>query len=144
MDYFGVSTPLNQTASISIPDARTIIISPFDKKLLGEIAKAVQLADVGVQPNNDGNVIRLPVPPLNEERRKQISKIIRKLCEDTKVGVRLVRQDANNKMKKMEKDKTLNKDDSKSSSKKIQTITDGFITKVDLLTKKKENEIMTL
>ena len=143
VDYYGVNTPLNQVASISVPDARTILVSPFDKKLLVEIEKAIQIADIGIQPNNDGNVIRLPVPALNEDRRKEISKSIRKLGEDAKVAIRLVRKDVNNKSKKMEKDKDLNEDELRSLTKEIQEITDKYIKNIDILTSKKEKEVMS-
>jgi ribosome recycling factor len=143
VDYYGVNTPLNQVASISVPDARTILISPFDKKLLVGIEKAIQIADIGIQPNNDGNVIRLPVPALNEDRRKEISKSIRKLGEDAKVAIRLVRKDVNNKSKKMEKGKELNEDELRTLTKEIQEMTDKYTKNIDTLTSKKEKEVMS-
>lgn len=143
VDYYGTPTPLNQVASLSTPDARTIVISPFEKKLAGEIEKAIQIADVGIQPNNDGNVIRLPIPPLNEDRRKKIAKEIKKLGEDSKVSIRLVRQDINNKIKKTEKAKDINKDDSAHFQKEIQECTDRFIKKVTEKVALKEKEILS-
>ena len=105
VNYYGKPTPLNQVASLSTPDARSLLISPFEKSILGEIEKAIHIADIGIQPNNDGSVIRLPVPPLNEERRKEIAKSIKKMGEDAKVSIRKIRQDFNTKIKKLEKDK---------------------------------------
>src|SRR5690606_22355455 len=101
--YYGTPTPLNQVASLSTPDARSIVIAPFEKKLIAEIEKAIHMADLGIQPTNDGSVVRLPIPALNEERRKEIAKSIRKLGEDAKVSVRKARQDANTRIKKLEK-----------------------------------------
>ena len=144
IEYYGTLTPLNQVASLSTPDARTIVISPFEKKLAGEIERAIQIADIGIQPSNDGNVIRLPVPPLNEERRKQIAKEIKKLGEDTKVAVRLVRQDVNTKIKKAEKAKELGEDESKDLQKEVQDCTDGFIKKIAEKVSSKEKEILSL
>lgn len=144
VDYYGTPTPLNQVASLSTPDARTIVISPFEKQLASEIEKAIHIADIGIQPNNDGNVVRLPVPPLNEERRKEIAKEVKKLGEESKISVRLVRQDINNKIKKSEKDKILNKDESNDLQKKIQECTDNFIKKINEKITTKEKEILSL
>ena len=108
VEYYGTLTPLNQVASVSTPDARTILVTPFEKKILADIERAIQIAAIGIQPNNDGQKIRLPIPPLNEERRKEIAKNIKKVGEDAKVGIRLVRQDYNAKIKKQEKNKEPN------------------------------------
>ena len=143
VDYYGTPTPLNQVASLSTPDARTLLVSPFEKKILSEIEKAIQIADIGVQPNNDGNVIRLPVPPLNEERRKEIAKSIKKFGEDAKIAIRLIRQDYNNKLKKLEKSKDINEDEVKLLLKDIQSCTDKFIKIIDQKVSKKEEEILT-
>ena len=143
INYYGNPT-LNQVASLSTPDARTIIISPFEKKLIGDIERAIQVADLGVQPVNDGNVVRLSIPPLNEERRKEIAKSIRKLGEEAKVAVRKTRQDSNTRVKKLEKAKELAEDDSKKLQKDIQGKTDHYIKVVDEKITKKESEIMTL
>ena len=144
INYYGNPTPLNQVASVSTPDARTIIISPFEKNLISDIERAIQVADLGVQPVNDGNVVRLSIPPLNEERRKEIAKSIKKLGEEAKVSVRKVRQDANTKVKKLEKAKEIAEDDSKKIQKDIQSKTDEYIKKVDEKIEKKESEILTL
>ena len=144
VDYYGTPTPVNQIASVSTPDARTVLISPFEKKMLSDIERAIQIADIGVQPNNDGSVIRLPVPPLSEERRKEIAKSIKKIGEDTKVGIRKVRQDQNSKLKTLEKNKEINEDDSKKLQKKIQDCTDKFVKSVDETVKTKEAEVLSL
>ncbi len=144
VDFYGTPTPINQVASISTPDARTIVISPFDKKSIQNIERAIQVADVGIQPNNDGNVIRLPVPPLNEQRRKDIAKQIHKMGEDVKVAVRKVRQDLNTSVKKEEKDKILSEDDSKKAQELIQKNTDAYCKQIDEKVAKKEKEILTM
>lgn len=144
VNYYGTPTPINQVASVSTPDARTVLINPFEKKLIQEIEKAIQMADVGIQPNNDGNVIRLPVPPLNEERRKSIAKEIKKLGEESKIAVRKVRQDANTKIKKMEKAKELNEDESKDLQADVQKKTDQFIKVIGDKVTAKEKEILSL
>jgi ribosome recycling factor len=144
VDYYGTPTPLNQVASLSIPDARTIVVTPFEKKFLREIERAIQLASIGVQPNNDGSVVRLPVPPLNEERRKEIAKSIRKCGEDAKVSVRSVRQTYNTKAREQEKQKQINEDELKTLQKNIQNITDDFSGKISQIITMKEKEILTL
>ena len=143
VNYYGNPTPVNQVASLSTPDARTIVIAPFEKKLIGDIERAIHMADIGVQPSNDGNVIRLPIPPLNEERRKEIAKSIRKLAEETKINLRKVRQDGNAQIKKMEKDKAIAEDESKRLQKDIQTLTDRYVQTVDERVSKKEAEILS-
>ncbi len=144
INYYGTPTPLNQVASVSTPDARTIVISPFEKKSLSEIEKAIQVADIGIQPNNDGNVIRLPIPPLNEERRKEIAKTVHKVGEEAKVSIRKIRQDLNAKIKKSEKDKEFAEDESLRLQKEVQVFTDNFIKLIDSKVEKKSKEILTL
>lgn len=144
VSYYGNLTPLNQVASLSTPDARTIVISPFEKKLLGELEKAIQIADIGIQPTNDGNVIRLPIPPLNQERRQEIAKSIKKHGEEAKVHMRKIRQDANTHIKKMEKDKEISEDERKNLEKAVQTLTDKYVALIDTKIQKKEGEILTL
>ena len=143
VEYYGTLTPLNQVASLSTPDARTIVVTPFEKNLLSDIERAIQIAAIGIQPNNDGQKIRLPIPPLNEERRKEIAKNIKKVGEDAKVGIRLVRQDYNAKIKKQEKNKELNEDDSRALQKDIQDCTDKYIKLTDEKTQAKEKEVLT-
>lgn len=144
VNYYGTPTLINQVASLSTPDARTIVIAPFEKKLIPEIEKAIQIADIGIQPTNDGNVIRLPILPLNEERRKEIAKSIKKIGEEAKVGVRMVRQEANGKVKKMEKAKELAEDESKKLQKEVQDQTDRYIKVIDEKIAKKEKEVLSI
>ena len=144
VNYYGNPSPIQQLASLSTPDARTIIISPFEKSLIGDIERAIQIADLGAQPVNDGNVVRLSIPALNEERRKNIAKSIKKLGEEAKVAVRKVRQDANARVRKQEKVKELAEDESKKLQKSIQERTDEYIRQVDERIGKKEGEILTL
>lgn len=144
VDYYGSPTPLNQVASLATPDPRSIVITPFEKSIIGSIERSIQMANLGLQPTNDGNVIRIPIPPLTEERRKEIAKGIRKSGEDAKVGVRKFRQDANNALKKAEKDKEISEDDSKSFQKDVQTITDKYTKIIDQRILKKEDEVLKL
>lgn len=144
INYYGNPTPLNQVASVSTPDARTVIIAPFEKKVISDIERAIQVADIGIQPTNDGNVVRLPIPPLNEQRRKEIAKSIKKLGEEAKIGIRKQRQDSNAKIKKQEKAKEIAEDESKKLQKDIQSITDKYIKVIDEKVVKKESEIMTI
>jgi ribosome recycling factor len=143
VDYYGTLTPLSQVASLSTPDARQIVISPFEKKSLSDIERAIQIAQIGIQPTNDGHVIRLPIPPLNEERRKEIAKSVKKFGEEAKVGIRKIRQDWNTQVKKMEKDKELGEDESKKLQKEIQDKTDDYIKKIDEKAAAKEKEILS-
>lgn len=144
VDYYGNPTPINQVASLSTPDPRSIVISPFEKKLIGEIERSIQMANLGLQPTNDGNIIRIPVPPLTEERRKEIAKGIKKTGEEAKVSIRKVRQDTNSSLKKLEKDKEISEDESKTYQKDVQDITNKFIKIIDEKVAKKESEVLTL
>ena len=139
--YYGSPTPLNQVATLTVPDARTIVITPFEKKTLGDIEKAIMAANLGLQPNNDGNIIRVPVPPLTEDRRKELVKSIKKLGEDAKVAIRLVRRDANDKIKK---NKDLAEDVSKKIQKDVQKETDACIAIVDNRLAEKEKELLSM
>lgn len=139
--YYGSPTPLNQVATLTVPDARTIIITPFEKKTLSDIERAIMAANLGLQPNNDGNIIRVPVPPLTEDRRKELVKSIKKLGEDAKVAIRLLRRDANDKIKK---DKDLAEDLSKKIQKDVQKETDACIAIVDSRLVEKEKELLSL
>lgn len=142
VDYYGTPTPLNQVATVSVPEARSIVVSPFEKTLIQPIEKAIMIADLGFQPNNDGNVVRIPIPALTEERRKDIVKKLKKLMEDAKVSIRHVRRDANDSVKKAEKDKSISEDESKKLQQDVQKFTDDFIKKVDSIAEAKEAEIM--
>lgn len=144
VDYYGTPTPLNQVGTLTTPDARTITIAPFEKKLIGEIEKAIMKADVGVQPTNDGNVVRIPIPALNEERRKDIVKNLKKTAEDAKVAIRNSRRDANEAVKKLAKDKAATEDEAKRLEADIQKHTDAYIKLVDEKLAKKELEVMKI
>ena len=143
VDYYGTPTPVPQVASLSVPDPKTLLIQPWDASLLPAIEKAIMKSDLGLTPANDGKVIRLVMPPLNEERRKQLAKAVGKLTEDTRVAIRNIRHDANKKLKTMEKDKKISEDDGHRGQDQIQKITDRFIQRADELLKKKEQEILT-
>ncbi|MFQ5519864.1 MAG: ribosome recycling factor, partial [Candidatus Methylomirabilia bacterium] len=126
VDYYGTPTPLNQAASLSVPDPKTILIQPWDPSLLPAFEKAILKSDLGLSPTNDGKVIRLVLPPLTEERRKQLARVVGKLAEEARVAIRNVRQDANKKLKGMEKDKKISEDDSRRAQDQVQKTTDKF------------------
>ncbi|ROL60824.1 ribosome recycling factor [Bacteroidetes/Chlorobi group bacterium ChocPot_Mid] len=142
VDYYGSLSPISQIASISVPDAKMIVIQPWDKSTLSIIEKAIQSADLGFNPQNDGNVIRIPVPPLTEERRREFVKVSKKIAEDGKIAVRNIRRDNMEALKKGEKDKDFSEDDRKYGEEEVQTLTDNFIRKIDELQLKKEKELM--
>lgn len=142
VEYYGVQTPLNQVGAISVPEARQILVTPWDRSLLGEITKAIQVADIGVNPINDGNGVRLTFPELNEERRKQIVKEVKALGEDAKVAIRNVRRDGIDVAKKLKNDGEMTEDELKGAEDKIQKITDKYTEKVDEAISKKEKEVM--
>ena len=144
VDYYGVATPIQQIASISVPEGRTLQIQPWDTSTLKLIEKAIQVSDLGINPNNDGRVIRLVFPPLTEERRKEIVKEVKKMAEDGKVAIRSVRRDAIEKLKAMKKDSTITEDDQANGEKKVQNLTDKFCAEVDSLQAAKEKEILEL
>ncbi len=144
VDYYGNPSPLNQLATLSTPDARTIVVSPFEKNLISEIEKAIRKADLGINPTNDGSVVRIPIPQLTEDRRKDIVKSLKKLAEEAKVSIRMSRKDANDAIKKGEKDKEIDEDASKRLQGDIQKETDKYIKKVDDIVAKKEKEVMTI
>ena len=141
VEYYGSQLPLNQVATISIPEPRLIIIQPWDKTALPNIEKAIFKSALGLTPNNDGTVIRLAVPPLTTERREELIKLTQRMAEEAKVAIRNIRRDANNEIKKLEKDKKLSEDDSFKAQEKVQHTTDQFIEKVDQVQKDKEKEI---
>ncbi|MCX6118913.1 MAG: ribosome recycling factor [Proteobacteria bacterium] len=144
VDYYGNPTPLSQVATMSTPDARTITIAPFEKKLIAEIEKAIHKADIGVQPTNDGNVVRLPFPALTEDRRKDIVKNIKKIGEEAKISIRNIRRDSNEEIKKQEKEKKVSEDDRKKLEIDVQKHTDNFIKMIDDKILVKEKEVMTI
>ena len=142
VDYYGAQTPINQVGAISVPEARQILITPWDKSLIGPITKAIQMAELGVNPINDGNGVRLTFPELNEDRRKQIVKEVKALGEDAKVAVRNVRRDGIDDAKKQEKAGEITEDELKGAEDKIQKITDKFTAKIDEMISAKEKEVM--
>lgn len=144
VDYYGSPTPINQMAGISVPEARLIVIQPWDMSVLKEIERAILASDIGITPNNDGKVIRLNFPELNEERRKEIVKDIRKMSEEAKVAVRQIRRDGIDEFKKMQKESAITEDDLKSAEDSIQKLTDKYVDEIDQITTAKEKEIMTV
>jgi ribosome recycling factor len=143
VDYYGSKVPISNTASVNTQDARTLIIQPWEKTMLTPIEKAIQMANLGLNPQNDGVIIRIMIPPLTEERRKDLTKSAKSLGEDAKVGIRATRKDAMEQIKKLQKD-GLPEDEAKDAETKIQTLTDGHVLKVDKHIEQKEKEIMTV
>ncbi len=144
VDYYGTPTPVNQVASVSVPEARTITIQPWDASILGAINKAIQASDIGINPQNDGKMLRLNFPPLTEDRRKEIVKDVHKIAEGSKVQIRNVRRDAIEDLKKMKKGGDLTEDDLKDGEKKVQDLTDKYIKMVDKISADKQKEIMAI
>ena len=144
VDYYGAPTPVNQLAAVSVTEARTLTIQPWDTSILRQIEKAIQKSDIGINPNNDGKVIRMQFPPLTEDRRKDIVKDVQKLAEETKVQIRNVRRETIEKLKAMKKAGELTEDDLKQGEKKTQDLTDKFTKKVDSISADKQKEIMEL
>ncbi len=144
VDYYGTATPIQQIATVSVPEARILQIQPWDTSTLKLIEKAIQVSDIGINPNNDGRVIRLAFPPLTEERRRDLVKEIKKMAEDSKVAVRSIRRDAIEKLKAMKKDNQITEDDQANGEKKIQNITDKFTAEIDKLEAVKEKEILEI
>ncbi|MRH42291.1 ribosome recycling factor [Aquibacillus halophilus] len=142
VDYYGAPTPLNQLASISAPEARLLVITPFDKTSTGDIEKAIQKADLGLSPSSDGNVIRINIPALTEERRKDLAKVVGKFAEEAKVQVRNIRRDSNDLLKKSEKNGDITEDDLRGFHDDVQQETDKYIGEIDKLVVEKEKEIM--
>ncbi len=142
VNYYGQPTPVKQLCNISIPEPRTIVVQPWDKTTLADIEKAILAANLGITPENDGNVVRLPFQPLTEEKRRDIVKSLKKLAEETRVAIRNIRRDANEHAKKMEKGGDISEDEEKKLLKEIQDLTDDWIKKVDEVEKSKEKEIL--
>jgi ribosome recycling factor len=142
VNYYDTQTPLQQLATLSIPESRQITIQPWDQKIIPDIEKAILKSDLGLTPSNNGKIIRIIIPPLTEERRKQLVKAVKKKAEEAKVAIRNIRRDANDELKKLEKDKQLSEDEAKKSHDEVQKVTDTYISKVDDVLKLKEKEIM--
>ena len=144
VEYYGTPTPLNQVATISVPEARLVVIQPWDPTVLNEIEKAIQKSELSLNPSNDGKVIRINIPPLTEERRKEYVKMAKNMAEQARVAVRNIRRDANDGIKKKEKDGDITEDQSKKGHDDIQDMTDKHIEKIDALLEEKEKEIMEI
>jgi ribosome recycling factor len=142
VNYYGSTVPLKQVANLAIPEARLITIQPWDRNLLGDIEKAILKADIGITPNNNGVLIRLPIPPLTEERRKELVRLVHQLGEEGRVSVRNVRRDSIDQLKKLEKDKKISQDDQRNGEADVQKCTDEFVRKIDEAIKVKEAEVM--
>lgn len=142
VDYYGAPTPVNQLAGVSVPEARLLVIQPYDKTILSEIEKAILKSDLGLTPSNDGNIIRLSIPQLTEERRKDLVKLVKKESEEGKIAIRNIRRDANDDLKKLEKSGDITEDDLRGYTDDIQKLTDEHINKIDSITKDKEKEIL--
>ncbi|MCD7033751.1 ribosome recycling factor [Metabacillus sp. GX 13764] len=142
VDYYGAPTPVNQLASINVPEARMLVIQPYDKSALGDIEKAIQKADLGLTPSNDGSIIRISIPALTEERRRDLVKLVKKYGEEAKVAIRNIRRDGNDDLKKAEKNGEITEDELRGQSEKVQKLTDEYIENIDKVSKEKEKEIM--
>ncbi len=144
VEYYGALTPLKQLATVSAPEPRMLLITPFDKTAINDMERAILKADLGLTPSNDGNVIRINIPALTEERRKELVKVVRKYAEEAKVVIRNIRRDANDDLKKSEKDGELTEDELRGYQDDVQKSTDNFIKKIDDLTKEKEEEVLSV
>ena len=144
VDYYGTPTPLNQMASVAVPEPQLLTVQPWDMSQLGAVEKDIIAANLGLNPSNDGKMIRLPVPPLNEERRKQLAKQVHEIAEEHRIAIRNIRHASNDALKKMLKDKEISEDDERSGLEKVQKATNDFIAKLDELSKNKEQEIMSV
>ena len=144
VDYYGTMTPLNQMASVHAPEPQMLTVQPWDQTQIGAVEKAVRAADLGLNPSNDGKLVRIPIPALTEERRKQLAKQVHDIAEDHRTAVRNVRRDANDRLKKMLKDKSISEDAERDALEEIQKLTNTFISKIDELTRTKEQEIMSV
>lgn len=144
VEYYGNPTPLNQVATISVPEARLVVIQPWDKSVIGEIEKAIQKSELSVNPSNDGKIIRISIPPLTEERRKEFVKMAKNMAEQSKVSIRNVRRDANDELKKSEKDGDMSEDDLKRAEDEVQKLTDKYVEEVNTILEAKESEILEI
>lgn len=144
VDYYGTQSPLNQVANVSVADAHTLSITPWDKSMVAEIDKAILIADLGLNPVNDGTNIKVPIPPLTEERRKDLAKLVKKFGEDAKIALRNIRRDANDKLRKLEKNKELSEDLRHDGEADVQTVTDNHSKTIDEMIEHKEKEIMEI
>lgn len=144
VDYYGTPTPINQVATLSTPESRLILISPWDKNAIGDIEKAIQKSDLGLMPSNDGNVIRIAIPPLTEESRRELVKVVKKMGEESRIRLRNARRDANNQFKTLKKDSEISEDDLYTYQDEVQKVTDEYMKKIDAIFAAKEKEIMEI
>ena len=144
VDYYGTPTPLNQMASVHAPEPQMLTVQPWDQTQVVTVEKAIRAADLGLNPSNDGKLVRIPIPPLTEERRKQLAKQVHEIAEEHRTAVRNIRRDANEKLKKMLKDKAISEDNERDGLDEVQKLTDSYISKIDELSKSKEHEIMSV
>jgi ribosome recycling factor len=144
IDYYGTPTPLNQMASVHAPEPQMLTVQPWDVTQLGNIEKAIRSADLGLNPSNDGKLVRIPIPPLTEERRKQLARQIHEIAEEHRTAIRNIRRDENDKLKKMLKDKSISEDSERDALDQVQKLTDTYISKIDELSKSKEHEILSV
>ena len=142
VEAYGTTVPLNQVAALSIPDATSIVAQPFDPSLITAIEKAIRAANLGLNPGNDGKIVRIPLPPLTDERRKELSRLVHKLAEEARNGVRQLRREANDRLKKLQKDHAISEDDERRGLEEVQKITDGHIKLVDEVQKKKDQDLL--
>ena len=144
VDYYGTPTPLTQMASVHAPEPQMLTVQPWDQTQVGNVEKAIRAADLGLNPSNDGKLVRIPIPPLTEERRKQLAKQVHEIAEEHRTAVRNIRRDANEKLKKMLKDKAISEDNERDGLDEVQKLTDSYISRIDELSKSKEHEIMSV
>jgi ribosome recycling factor len=144
VEYYGTMTPLNQMASVHVPEPQMLTVQPWDQTQLGAIEKAIRAADLGLNPSNDGKLVRIPIPPLTEERRKQLAKQVHEIAEEHRTAVRNIRRDSNDRLKKLLKDKTISEDNERDGLEEVQKMTNTYIGKIDELMKTKENEILSV
>jgi ribosome recycling factor len=144
VEYYGTPTPLNQMASVHVPEPQMLTVQPWDQTQLGAIEKAIRAADLGLNPSNDGKLVRIPIPPLTEERRKQLAKQVHEIAEEHRTAVRNIRRDANDRLKKLLKDKAISEDAERDGLEEVQKLTNTFIGRIDELMKTKENEILSV
>jgi ribosome recycling factor len=144
VDYYGTPTPLNQMASVHAPEPQMLTVQPWDQTQVANIEKAIRTADLGLNPSNDGKLVRIPIPPLTEERRKQLAKQVHEIAEEHRTAIRNIRRDENDKIKKMLKDKAISEDTERDGLDEVQKLTDTYISKIDDLSKSKEHELMSI
>lgn len=144
VDYYGSPTPLNQVAQLGVADARTLTVQPWEKKMVAVVEKAIRESDLGLNPATNGDVIRLPLPPLTEERRRELTKVVRSLGEDSKVAIRNLRRDANMALEHLQKDKEISEDEERRAKDEVQKVTDRYIAEIDKVVAEKDKEIMTV